>query len=198
MVGTCNWAAAPAGLQPHQRQWAIARPRRLGVAHQRRHARHGGGCAPDAARPTTWGARPRHALGDEPAGGRAQRWRRVTPWCPRGNDGFRAVPMAALAARPRPWRDLVHAGGGTAYRSVYSGGYTVFRTDPTVGRTLGLLARLVRGRGACTSSGRRLPDLCTRLRDGGGSTFRGHSVASGSRAFLASPWSSPAEDGDDG
>jgi hypothetical protein len=67
-----------------------------------------------------------------------------------------------------------------------------------VGRTPGLLARLVHGRGACTSLGRRPPDLCARLQDGGGSALRGRSVASGGRAFLASPWSSSAVDGDGG
>jgi hypothetical protein len=66
-----------------------------------------------------------------------------------------------------------------------------------VGRTPGLLARLVHGPGACTCSGRRLPDLCAHLQDDDSSTLQGHSMASGSMAFLAVPWSSPAVDGDD-
>jgi hypothetical protein len=40
--------------------------------------------------------------------------------------------------------------------------------------------------------------ICTRLQDGGGSALWGRSVVSGGRAFLASPWSSPAVDGDGG
>jgi hypothetical protein len=55
------------------------------------------------------------------------------------------------------------------------------------GQTPGLLARLVRGRGACTSSGCRLPNLCVRLQDGGGSTLRGRSMVSGRREFLHCP-----------
>jgi hypothetical protein len=149
-----------------------------------------GGCAPDAARPTTWGG----ARGMVSATSR----REAAP--SGGGESHLGVRGATMASGPCPWRrwQQGRVRGGTAYRSVYSGGYTVFRTDPTVGRTLGLLARLIRGRGACTSSGWRLADLCARLRDGGGSTFRGHSVESGGRAFLASPWSSPAEDSDDG
>jgi hypothetical protein len=41
-----------------------------------------------------------------------------------------------------------------------------------------------------------MPDLCARLPDGGGSALRGRFVTSLGRAFLASPWSSPAVDGD--
>jgi hypothetical protein len=40
--------------------------------------------------------------------------------------------------------------------------------------------------------------LCAHLQDGVGFGLHGLSMASGGRAFLASPWSSPVEDGDDG
>jgi hypothetical protein len=68
----------------------------------------------------------------------------------------------------------------------------------TVSWTLGLLARFVHGCGTCTSLGLRLPDLFTRPQSSVGSALQGRFVASGGTAFLSSPWSFPAEDGDDG
>jgi hypothetical protein len=114
----------------------------------------------------------RAAAGTSAAGAtRAVPWRR---WQRLGPDarGVRAVPPRRRCCAPtvvhprmRWWRfraaqqwGHVRACGGTGAAAV--------------SRTPGLLAWLVRGRGACASSGRWLPELCAgvvpaRLQDGG-------------------------------